>query len=311
MNNIKEFDIAIIGGGPSGLTAAIYAQRANLKSCFIEKGAPGGKMVITANIENYPGIKTIEGPNLSLAMYEQALELGAEHIGVEAVQIKENGIYKQVLLKNGELIQAKAVVIAIGTENRKLDIPGEEKFVGRGVSYCAICDGAFYKGKEVAVVGSGNSACEESLYLSQIVKKVTLVVRSEKFKADASVIEEVMKSPNITVMFNTDSKEIGGTNKVEYITVFDKIKQIESKLAVSAVFPFVGLSAHSIGAANSIAKTPTNFILVDPNMKTSIDGIYATGDIVDKKYRQISTAINDGTIAALAAKEYINKNFKK
>lgn len=311
MSTIREFDIAIIGGGPSGLTAAIYAQRANLRSCFIEKDAPGGKMVITALIENYPGFKSIEGPSLALEMFNQAVELGAEYIGSEAVQITDAAPYKHVLLVNGETIKAKVVVIAIGTENRKLDIPGEVKFVGRGVSYCAICDGSFYKGKDVAVVGSGNSACEESIYLSQICNKVYLVVRGEKLKADNSVIDDINKTTNVQVMLDTDTIEVIGDKKVTGLSIHDKVNDKDDILKVDAVFPFVGLSAHDVNSSNVIKKTPLNFIMVDQNMKTSIDGIFATGDIVDKKYRQISTAINDGTIAALSAKEYINRNFKK
>ncbi|MGL4950307.1 MAG: thioredoxin-disulfide reductase [Mycoplasma sp.] len=312
MDKNKEFDLVIIGGGPGGLTAAIYGQRANLKTCFIEKGAPGGKMVITAKIENYPGFKSIEGPTLSYEMFNQATELGAEYIGAEAVQIKNSSDNKKdILLNNGTTVTGKAVIIAIGTENRKLEIPGEEKFVGRGVSYCAICDGSFYKGKVVAVIGSGNSACEEAIYLSQIASKVYLVVRGNQLKADASVISEIEHKENIELMLNTETVEIFGKDSVEALQVKDKIKNEDIKLDVNAVFPFVGLSAFSIGAEQKIEKTNLNFIITDKNMQTSIEGIFSVGDINDKKYRQISTAINDGTIAALSAKEYINKNFKK
>ncbi|MGL4952130.1 MAG: NAD(P)/FAD-dependent oxidoreductase [Mycoplasma sp.] len=312
MDKQKEFDLAIIGGGPGGLTSAIYGQRANLKTCFIEKGAPGGKMVITAKIENYPGFKSIEGPSLSLEMFNQAIELGSEYIGSEALQIKpysENK--KEILLNNGNSVIAKAVIIAIGTENRKLDIPGEQKFLGRGVSYCAICDGSFYKNKVVAVIGSGNSACEEAVYLSQIATKVFLVVRGNELKAEEFLVNEVQNKKNIEIMMNTDTVEIFGTNSVEILEVKDKTKNENIKLEVSAVFPFVGLSAFNIGSDQKVEKTNMNFIITDKNMQTSIEGIYSVGDINDKKYRQISTAISDGTIAALSAKEYINKNFKK
>lgn len=311
MENNKEYDIAIIGGGPAGLTAAIYGQRSNLKTCFIEKNAPGGKMVITAKIENYPGIKSIEGPELSMHMYSQATELGSDYIGLEAVQIKENGEQKEVLFIDGTSIKAKTVILAIGTENRKLDIPGELKFSGRGVSYCAICDGAFYRNKKVAVIGSGNSACEESIYLSDIASEVHLVVRSEKFKAEESIIEEMKHKSNIKIYFNTDTLEIKGDKSVTSVLLHDKTKNEDLEIELSAVFPFVGLSAYSINSTQVMEKTPTNFIVVDKNMRTSIDGIFAIGDIIDKKYRQISTAVSDGTIAALSAKEYINKNFKK
>lgn len=312
MNNYKEFDIAIIGGGPAGLTAAIYGQRANLKTCFIEKSAPGGKMVTTAKIENYPGFNEINGPDLSYQMFNQAMELGSEYIGGLASQIKAEGKYKLVLLNNGEVIKAKVVIIAIGTINRKLDIPGEEKLQGKGVSYCAICDGMFFKNKPIAVIGAGNSAIEESIYLSTIGSKIYVIVRRDQFRADASAVEHLKKIENVEIIINTSPVEIVGENKVESLKIKNNITNEHSELQVDAVFPFIGLIPLTILIEEKqLNKSPLGFIEVNENMETSIEGIYAIGDIIDKKYRQISTAINDGTIAALAAKEYIDNNFNR
>ena len=311
MSNIKkEFDVAIIGGGPAGLTAAIYSQRANLTSCFIEQSAPGGKMVNTAFIENYPGFKKVEGPSLSYEMFNQALELGSEYIGDSARQIKQDGKYKLVILKSGEIIKAKTVIIAIGTINRKLDIPGEERLAGKGVSYCAICDGAFFKNENIAVIGGGNSAVEEAIYLSTIGKQVYLIVRRDQFRADPKVVEHLKTIKNIEIIYNSIPLEIKGDKKVESILIKNNINNYEREIPVAAVFPFIGLIPLSILIDDKeLKKTPIGFIEVDKDMQTSIDGIYAIGDIIDKKYRQISTAINDGTIAALSCKDYISNKF--
>lgn len=305
---MEEFDLLIIGGGPAGLTAAIYAQRANLKTAFIEKGAPGGKMVITSTIENYPGFKKIEGPTLSYQMYEQALELGAKHIANRAIAITHDGIYKIITTDNLKSYKAKAIIIATGTENKKLDIPGEEKFINKGVSYCAICDGPFYKGKKIALVGSGNSAVEESIYLSEIAEEVNLFVRGSSLKADESMIVHLNKIPNIKVFYNHSITEIKGDKKVENIDILNKLTNTSFNMKVEAVFPFVGLIPLSVDDKKiEIEKTSTNFIVADKSLMTSVPGIFAAGDIIDKKFRQISTAISDGTIAALNVKEYINK----
>ncbi len=310
-NDIKEFDVVIIGGGPAGLTAAIYAQRASLKSCFIEKSAPGGKMVSTAFIENYPGFKNIEGPTLSYEMFTQATNLGAEYIGGEARQIKEDGKYKTVQLADGSIIKGKVVMIGIGMMNRKLDIPGEDKYAGRGVSYCAICDGMFYKNKPIAVVGGGNSAVEEAIYLSTVGSQIYVLVRRDEFRADPKAVEDLKSKANVEIMFDTSPLEIIGEDKVKAIKVKNNKTNEEKQLTVDAVFPFVGLIPLTILIdGKEVEKTAAGFIKVDHDMNTSIDGIYAIGDITDKKIRQISTAINDGAIAALAAKEYINKHFK-
>lgn len=309
---MKEFDIAIIGAGPAGMTAAIYGQRANLKTCLIEKSAPGGKVITTAFVDNYPGFEHISGPDLAFQMYSQATKLGSEYIGAKAIKITiDANQYKNIILSNNEVIKAKTIIIATGMENKKLQIPGEEQFSGKGVSYCAICDGMFFKGMDIAVVGSGNSACEEAIYLSEIGKTIHLIIRGDKMKADNNVIDEVNYIDNIKVHYNCESVEIKGDDKVNEFVIRNKLDNSLISLKVSAVFPFIGLSVDPIDD-NELKpkKTTTNFYIVDNNCSTSIDGIFAAGDINEKKVRQIATAINDGAIAALAAKDYIQKTFK-
>ncbi len=306
---MEIFDILIIGSGPAGLAAAIYAQRANLKSCLIEKSAPGGKIITTASVENYPGFKNISGPELGYAMYDQAIKLGAKFISGKVTKIKKQDKYKIAILENNQEIVAKVIIIATGMENQKLNIPGEEKFANHGVSYCAICDGMFFKNKPVAVVGSGNTACEESVYLSKICSEVYLLIRGDKMKAEAHIIDEVLAQKNIKVLYNVEGLEIKGDTSVQSFDLMDKIKNKKITIDVKAVFPFIGFKVDPIIDELGIKKSTSNFYIVDHNQKTSCDGIYAAGDIVDKKFRQISTAINDGTIAALDAKDYILKHF--
>ncbi len=308
---MKEFDVVIIGAGPAGLTAAIYGQRSSLKCCLVEKSAPGGKIVSTAFIENYPGFKSISGPELAFEMYNQATSLGATYIGAKALKIKEDNKFKLVELDNNEVLKAKAIIIAIGMENKKLKIPGEDTFYGKGVSYCAICDGMFFKNKIIAVVGSGNSACEEAIYLSTIGEKVYLIIRGDKMKADAHIINQVKESKNIEILFNTIGVSIKGEGKVEEFEVKNIVTNEIKNLKVSAVFPFIGLTVEPLDDSSlKMKKTINNFYVVNEHQETSTPGIFAAGDINDKKFRQISTAINDGTIAALSAKEYIQNNFK-
>lgn len=302
--------IAIIGAGPAGLTAAIYLQRANLETIIFDGDAPGGKMVKTAHVENYPGFKKINGADLSYQMYDQALSLGTQHIGEFVKLIKqESNKYKVITKSNIEYI-VDAVIIAIGTENRKLNIPGEKEFFNKGVSYCAICDSSFLKTKVISIVGSGNSAVEEALFLSDIGSQIHLFVRGNKLKAEDFIIDLVNKKENINIHFNSRLTKINGNNTVEEIEVYDDLKKENYKMQVSGVFPFIGLDPIKIEVDSKIElkNSSEGFIIVDENLKTNIEGIYAIGDIIDKKYRQISTAINDGTIAALSCKEFLQTN---
>lgn len=302
--------IGIIGAGPAGFAAAIYLQRANVNALIFDGDAPGGKMVKTAHIENYPGFKKINGADLSFAMYEHAISLGAKHIGYFVKKITDSSNKFIIHTTDNKIHEVDAVFIANGTENKKLNIPGEIEFFNKGVSYCAICDSSFFKGEDIAVVGSGNSAGEESVYLSNIGKNIHLFVRGDKLKCDQTIIDELNALENVKIHYNSQIIEILGKDKVEQIRIIDANNN-ESLMPIAAVFPFIGLNAISIELESklNLNKSPAGFIKVDENMRTNIPGIYAIGDITDKKYRQIATATADGVIAALNSIEYL-KNKK-
>ncbi len=305
----KEFDILIVGAGPAGLTAAIYASRANLSVCFIDKDAPGGKVVTTAFVENYPGYDNISGPDLSLKFFNQAKNLGAKFIFSEVININTIDEYKFTELSNNNIIKSKVVIIATGMVNRKIGCKNEIELFGKGISYCAICDGAIYKDKPVAIIGSGLSAIEESLYMSDIASEVTLISNKPKFKIDNDKSTyKLYEKKNIKILFNTDTISFNGENTLESITLKDNINNKTYNLNVTGAFIFIGFIPVCPTINNeSILDPISKFINVNSRMETKFPGIYAAGDITNKRVRQISTAINDGTIAALSAADYISE----
>ena len=305
-----EFDIVVVGAGPAGLTAAIYARRANLTVAFIDRDAPGGKVVTTAVVENYPGFKSIRGAELCLEMYDQAVEAGSKFIFGNVINIDtKKDKYKYVELEDNRVLKAKAVIIATGMVNRKLGIPNEEEFFNNGISYCAICDGAIFKGKPVAVIGSGRSAVDESIYLSDICSHVTVISNKPQFKAEQVSIDRLNERKNVTVLYNTDTLSFNGDKKLESITVKDKDTQKEYEVKVDGAFIFIGILPVSPLVDNATITDPElKFIKVDHDMKIGIEGLFSAGDINVKHYRQISTAIGDGGVAALAAVDYISSN---
>lgn len=313
MNFDKDFDLVIVGAGPAGLTAAIYASRANLSVCFIDKDAPGGKVVTTAFVENYPGYENISGPDLSLKFFDQAKKLGAKFIFSEVKNIDVVDEYKYTELSNGNTIRSKVVIIATGMVNRKIGCINEVQMFGKGVSYCAICDGAIYKDQHVAVIGSGLSAIEESLYMSDIASKVTLISNKEKFKVENDKsTQHLFEKTNIEILYNTETISFNGNDKLKSITLKDKTTNKQYDLEVAGAFIFIGfIPICPTVNNNSILDPISKFINVDSKMETIVPGIFAAGDIVNKKIRQISTAIGDGTIAALSAADYISEKLWK
>lgn len=313
MNFDKDFDLVIVGAGPAGLTAAIYASRANLSVCFIDKDAPGGKVVTTAFVENYPGYENISGPDLSLKFFDQAKKLGAKFIFSEVKNIDVVDEYKYTELSNGNTIRSKVVIIATGMVNRKIGCINEVQMFGKGVSYCAICDGAIYKDQHVAVIGSGLSAIEESLYMSDIASKVTLISNKEKFKVENDKsTQHLFEKTNIEILYNTETISFNGNDKLKSITLKDKTTNKQYELEVAGAFIFIGfIPICPTVNNNSILDPISKFINVDSKMETIVPGIFAAGDIVNKKIRQISTAIGDGTIAALSAADYISEKLWK
>lgn len=303
------YDVLIIGGGPAGLTAGIYAKRAGLKTAFFEKDAPGGKVTKTAFVENYPGFKKIEGYNLAISMLNQATELGVEYKYGNVIRIEKKDNIFIVKTEDGKEAISKTVIIASGMTNRKSGAIGEDKYFNKGVSYCAICDGAFYKGQDVAIIGGGNSALEESLFLADIVSKVYIIHRRDEFRADQSVVDHVKNNPKIELVLDSIVKEIKGDSKHLDSILVENVKTGESKIIpVRAVFPFVGFDPVSNFISSGFVNNNNGFLVANNKMETNVPGLFSAGDINDKTYRQISTAISDGTVAALTAKKYIDDN---
>jgi len=301
-----ERKVVIIGAGPAGLTAAIYLKRTNVDCIIIEKGAPGGKMVTTSIIENYSGFKSISGPDLSIEMYQQVVDMGVDFIYNEVTSIEVKDNYKIVKISDGSEIKCQAIIIATGMVNRLLKAENEIKYQNFGVSYCAICDGAIYKGEKMAVVGSGNTAVEEAIFLSSLGKQINLYVRKAALKADYILIEHLKTCKNVEVFYNESIIKIIGEKKVSGILIKNNLTNNEYQVDLKAVFVFVGYLPINIPLlGNQLDKTANGFIITNKDCETSIEGIYATGDIIDKKYRQISTAISDGTIAALNVKNWL------
>ena len=299
----RQFDLVIIGGGPAGLSAAIYGSRAGLSVAVIESWAPGGKLVKTSHIENYPGVASIEGPTLAMNMLEHAMGLGAEYVAAEVLSIED----KKVVCNDDTTYVGKAIIIATGTVERKLNIPGEEKNTGRGVSYCAICDGAFFKNKVVTVIGGGNSAIEEAIYLTQFASKVNIFVRNE-LRAELSLQEEAMNHEKIDIVKKIVPLEIiDDGKKVIAIKVKNVLTDEVYDVETSAVFPYVGADPVTAFASDLGICDDKGYILTNEEMETSVEGIFAAGDVRKKTIRQVVTAANDGAIAAQSAFHYIKK----
>ncbi|MGL5640260.1 MAG: thioredoxin-disulfide reductase [Mycoplasmoidaceae bacterium] len=310
MQNKKIYDCLIIGAGPAGLTAAIYAQRAGLKCLIIEKDTPGGKMSKTAIIENYPGFKSIKGFEISLNMLNQAKETGVTYLYGDVTSIiKKENIFELKILDD-QSIFGKTVIIATGMKERKVGVPGEEKFYGNGVSYCAICDGVLYRNKEVVVVGGGNSAFEESIYLSELASKVYLIHRTDKFRAEQKIIDKVKSISKIELITNTILKSINGEKQVTSVTVHHVLNKTDKDIKIDGVFIFIGYNPETSFIDKNIIDINENFIVTNEDMETRTPGLFSIGDVNKKKFRQISTAVSDGTIAALNVKKYIENKFE-
>lgn len=300
------YDVIIIGAGPAGLTAALYASRAELSVLILDKDAPGGKLLKTAEVENYPGTKSITGPDMAMQWFEHATAFGATFDYGNVLDIVDLGKTKKVITDVAEY-DTYAVIIATGTKERLIGVPGEDSLYGRGVSYCAVCDGAFFKGKNMAVIGGGNSALEEALFLSKLANKVYLVHRRTGFRAEPGIVKHVQATPNIEMKLEYLPVSINGQEKVESLTIKNVHTNQEEVLDVAAVFPFIGADPESRFATRLGITNDQGYIVVNEKMETKIPGIYGAGDVNNKILRQIVTAGNDGSIAAIEISHYVDR----
>lgn len=297
------YDVLIVGSGPAGMTAAIYAARINLKVCVLEKNAPGGAMVNTSKIENYPGYTSIDGATLSMNMFEQMMGLGIDFVGDDCQEIiKEGDIFK--VITPFSTYESKTVIYATGTRHKKLNVKNEEKFSGYGISWCAVCDGSFYKGKDVCVVGGGNSALEEAIYLANIVNKVYIIHRRDEFRADPIIVSELKEKENVEFVLDSQIKEFIGDKKLEKVLVVNTKTNEERLIEAEGCFEFVGQDPANEPLRNLGVINEKGYVLVDSQLETKVEGLFAAGDIINKEVRQIVTAVNDGAIAALGASRY-------
>ena len=298
------YDIVIIGAGPAGLTAAIYALREEKKVVILEKETIGGKITSSSKIENYPGFKSISGMDFANNLYEQVINLGGE-INIEEVLSIENGKVKKVITDENTY-ETKSIIIASGSKYKTLNLDKEEELIGNGISFCTVCDGSFYKNKDVCVVGGANSALNSVLYLSKLCNKVYLVVRGPKLKGDKKVIDNVLSLSNVEVLYNTTVNKYILDND-ELVGVEVKSNECEKRLDVEGVFLAIGQSPE-IDYLNDLIKVDeNNYVLASEDCITNIDGIFVAGDVRKKKVRQLTTAVSDGTNAAINAINYLKE----
>lgn len=288
------------------MSAAVYASRAGLKTAMLEKGAPGGKLVKTNEISNYPGFVTSGGPDLALKMFEHSTAFGAEYLYGDVSKLNDLGELKEIELLDGSKVTAKAVIIATGRDERLLNVPGEQRYTGQGVSYCAVCDGAFFKNEEVAVIGGGNSALEEAMYLTQFAKKVYIVIRRDVFRADEIVQQQLAENDKIEVIRKHVPVEVTGENGKVNGLVLKNVDTDELKtLEVKAVFPYIGQDPGTSFVSHLDILDSQRYILTDEHMATKVPGIYAAGDVIHKTLRQVVTATSDGAVAAQSVFHYL------
>lgn len=295
---MEKYDVIIVGAGPAGLSAGIYASRANLNTLIIENAAMGGKLSKTHIIENYPGISEISGMDLADQLTKHGQAFGAKVVNASIASMDIKGDIKKVVMNNGNEYQSSAIIIATGTKERQLQLDRANEFTGQGVSYCAVCDGFFYRKKSVVVIGGGNSALEESLFLADLCEKVTIVIRRDQFRAEAKIVDKVLNNPKIEVVYNSIPNSLVIEN--ERITGLE-VKNINTNevntLPCVGIFPYIGADPCTELCPQEILDDH-NYIKVNLDMSTSIKGVYGAGDVTAKELRQVVTACNDGAIAA-------------
>jgi thioredoxin reductase (NADPH) len=301
---VSEYDVIIAGGGPAGLTAATYASRAKLRVLVVEKLSPGGQVLLTERIENYPGFESVPGYELAEKMEHQARAFGAEIVTETVTAVRKDG-GKILVTTDAREIETGSMIAASGTESRMLGVPGETELRGKGVSYCATCDGPFFAGKKVAVIGGGNSAVEEGIYLTKFADQVFLVHRRDRLRAVKLLQERAMANKKITFLWNSVLEEVDGDNSVSQVRLKNLKTGEKTELKVDGVFIYAGMMPRSDFLPESVKKDEAGYIISDDKMETSEKGIFAAGDVRQKLVRQIATAVGDGTMAAVAAGKYL------
>ena len=304
----KKYDVVIIGSGPAGMTAAMYTARSEMKTLLLERGVPGGQMNNTAEIENYPGYETIMGPELSMKMAEPLEGLGVENAYGFVTAIEDHGDYKKIITEDDEFV-TKSIIIATGANHRKLEIPGEEEYGARGVSYCAVCDGAFFRDEDLLVVGGGDSAVEEAVFLTQFAKTVTIAHRRDQLRAQKVLQDRAFANDKIHFAWNTVVEEIKGEQKVTSVLLKDVKTGEVREQAFGGVFIYVGLDPVSDFATELGILDENGWVVTDDHMRTTVPGIFAVGDVRQKDLRQVTTAVGDGAIAGQEVYKYITENF--
>ncbi len=302
-----DFDVIIIGAGPSGLTAGIYAVRSGLNVAVIEKQFAGGQIANTESVDNYPALLNISGFDLSVKMLEHAEKLGVKMIYDNVVETDFTGDIKKVITESKNELTAKAIILCAGATPRKLGLIKEDKFIGRGVSYCAVCDGAFYKNKNVVVFGGGNTAVSDCMYLSKFATAVHLVHRRDKLRASKVEINKLVNS-GVVIHYNSVVTDIIGEDKVTAVKLQNVIDKSESNIEIDGIFVAIGQIPSNI--ASEVARDDYGYIIANEDMKTNIEGVFVAGDVRSKKVRQVITAASDGAIAAEMANEYILNKYE-
>lgn len=304
MSERKNYDVIVIGAGPGGLTAALYAARANLKVVILDRGIYGGQMNNTAGIDNYPGFVDIQGPELGEKMYQTAMNAGAEFAYGDVQSIEQDG-NKKIIKTDSREYEAGAVVIATGAVHKHLGVAGEEEYAGKGVSYCAVCDAAFFRDEDVAVIGGGDSAIQEGLYLAQSAKSVTVIHRRDQLRAKAELQQKAFENKKMKFIWNAQTEEIvGDGNKVTAVKYKDKETGEEKEVKVAGVFIYVGIQPQTAVFKDLGITDEQGWILTDNNMRTKVKGIFALGDVRAKELRQIATAVGEGSIAGQEVYNY-------
>ncbi|MGC4115820.1 MAG: thioredoxin-disulfide reductase [Myxococcales bacterium] len=309
----ERFDLVIIGAGPAGMSAAIYAARARLKTLVLDASVPGGQVKTTHKVSNYPGFpEDIKGTELAAAFTRQAERFGAKvRRAVEITELDLKAPEKRFVLDDEDEVTAPAVIVATGARPRNLGVEGESKFKGRGISYCATCDGAYFEGKDIHVIGGGNSAVEESLFLTQFARSVTIVHQFDHFQCEASTAHEALSNPKIKVLWNSEPRGFHGEKSLEVLKIENVQTHETTELKTDGVFIFVGMVPQTELIKDLVPLNAWGYAETNEEMGTPVPGLYVAGDVRSKKFRQITTAVADGTIAALAAQKYVREKEKE